>query len=146
MEKRKGLSPLIATVLLIAFTIAIGVMISRFAGNYTKSSLKTSQKAGNSVVECSLQDIEIDHVSFDPATGTLKVLVTNTGTENVTITGILAMDRAYNICHASNKTLILPTGGAIAITGKCTNLNAIYKVKVSTTCPSVSDEWTNSTQ
>ncbi len=144
MVEKKGLSPLIATVLLVAFTIAIGVMISRFAGNYTKSSLHTSQKVGTTVVDCSLKDIEINHVAFYPSTGVLKVLISNTGTENVTVTNILAMDKVYKICHAYNGTTIIPLGGAVMITGKCTNLNSIYKVKVSTECTSVSDEWTNS--
>jgi flagellin-like protein len=73
-RKRKAISPVLATVILIAITLIAAIAVAGFVfglfGSFTSSATVTAQ-----VTSC------------DSATGKCNVTLTNTGTSNVAMTG-----------------------------------------------------------
>jgi flagellin-like protein len=76
-RSRKALSPVIATIILIAVTVAVSIAVAAWMGALTFSFMGTEQ-------------IKITNVQFTNATGTLGISVTfmNTGTSPVTLVSI----------------------------------------------------------
>ena len=59
----KGVSPFIATILLIAFTVAIGGIISLFLTGFTRTQTGTAESIGTNVTKCGGVSIDILSVS-----------------------------------------------------------------------------------
>lgn len=75
----KGVSPLIASVLLIAFTMSVAVLFSPFASNLIQDIQSgTSQKAVD-VQRASKLGIEIEEVNYNQSSRNLSVVVRNSG-------------------------------------------------------------------
>lgn len=87
----KGISPLVATVLLIAFTIAVGGILSVWLGSFTKTQTTIVESSSDAQVKCALSALVVKevkyHCSSDPRYANVTV-VYETGTEqlsNITI-------------------------------------------------------------
>lgn len=63
-ERMKGLSPLIATVLLIAFTIAVGGLISIWITGFTQTQTQSVGSQATTQITCSNGGIAISSVGF----------------------------------------------------------------------------------
>ena len=74
---RKAVSPIIATLLLIAITVAAGIVVYVFVGGL---SANLSKSGGNQVTE----QLSMDAYNFNPDTS-LSLTVRNTGTGSVTL-------------------------------------------------------------
>ena len=61
----KGISPLIAAVLLIAFTVAIGGIVSVFFTSFTKQTTGSVSSQGQQLITCSGASPSIDKVSYN---------------------------------------------------------------------------------
>ena len=59
MNMKKGVSPLIAVVLLIVFTVAVSTMIMSWMNTYTKDTTTSATTNTNTVIDCSKQVIKI---------------------------------------------------------------------------------------
>jgi len=91
--KRKGISPLIAAVLLIAFTMAVAAILTAWVTTFTQ---ETTSDVGNKTQEqisCSFAGVTIYDAVWD-GSDTLTVSVSNTGTrdldDGVSVTGFLS--------------------------------------------------------
>lgn len=64
MKKRlsKGISPLIAAVMLLAFAMAIGGLFSEWSGELVESSTTDTSDTQTEVLDCSARAIEIDRI------------------------------------------------------------------------------------
>ena len=89
MRTFKGISPMIATVLLIAFTVAVGGILSVWLASLTTTQTGTVGTAGEKAAQCGATSISVREVRY--ATGQTRVNVTithSTGTQalrNLTI-------------------------------------------------------------
>lgn len=83
---KKGISPLIASVLLIAFTLSIGAFMSTWLQDVTKK--QTKETVDNSKPECQFASLNIQNVTFTNSTTKLRIDVENTGTKSVAINSI----------------------------------------------------------
>jgi flagellin-like protein len=63
MINRKGISPLIAAVMLLAFAMAIGGLFSEWSGELVESSTQDTSDSQGEVLDCSARTIELDRVS-----------------------------------------------------------------------------------
>ncbi len=152
--KRKAVSPLIAVVLLVVFTIGIGIIVSSWLSGYTKSTTESAGSASSEVVECAKQIIDISDVA-STADGGLKVRITNMGQVSTTIAKITAFDTNGNEWIITNTTLdtestrTISKGDEKYFTNKTVKPSGfgatVYKVRATTLCSGVTDEWTNST-
>ncbi len=60
----KGISPLVATVLLIAFTVGIGGIISIWISGFTQTSSKIVSKEGENQLICSNGAIDVSNLKY----------------------------------------------------------------------------------
>ena len=87
----KGISPLIAAVLLIAFTVAIATLIMGWFSSFTRTTTTAVSNSTTQAINCadarvSIRDIYLQ--STGGATGSANVIVENTGGTSVGITGL----------------------------------------------------------
>ena len=69
---KKGISPLIATVLLIAFAVALGAVVMNWGKNYVQTTAIDAQKSGQAKQKCTNTNMEFVQVSGIP-----KVCINN---------------------------------------------------------------------
>ncbi|GEM_PF-1324939 len=103
----KAISPLVAAVLLIAFTMAVGALITAWVTNITKSS-KEKVEEGQKKIECSYASIDVRN-EFSRLNSSyngdviVEAYVVNNGLEPIAITQIQIYDtsgkgsRVYNL-------------------------------------------------
>lgn len=134
----KGISPLVATVLLIGVTMAIAGLLAVFGQNLVSEQLSTSLDepvAG----ECGFGNFVVDRCSYDPTGQTMTLVLHNVGTvdlNNVTA----SIDYGTNI---TNTPVLgsLASGSRIAFTAQGVE-SGFNKVVVLTSCVNVYKEIT----
>ncbi|NOQ55371.1 MAG: hypothetical protein GQ477_01050 [Nanohaloarchaea archaeon] len=77
-SKKKGLSPLIATVLLVVFTIGIATIIISWMNIYTKDATLDANQDTQTMLDCTNTNIDIDKV-YILSENSVKVIARNTG-------------------------------------------------------------------
>lgn len=78
--KKRGISPLIATVLLIGFTITIAAILMIWGGNLIKERAEKISAKTEAQTSCTAK-VEIDLNSAKCDTGKIKISVENTGSD-----------------------------------------------------------------
>jgi flagellin-like protein len=63
-KHKKAVSPLIATVLLIAFAVALGAVVMNWGRGYVEDTAQVARQKSDSEVKCT-SDVDIDFVSID---------------------------------------------------------------------------------
>ncbi len=155
MTKRKAVSPLIAVVLLIVFTVAVSTMIMSWMNTYTKDTTAGASSNTDTVIACSKQTVNIPTttgVSTDETvTGTFNVTINveNNGQMNTTIKKVIAFDIVNTACEISATEQTLEVGdfeafGPINCTGTTGWSGGVCRARVTTTCGGIYDEWVNS--
>lgn len=76
MGSKKGVSPLIAVIVLIAFTLIVAGMLATWASRFARETLPTT--------ECFNIDVIIQGATYDTPTSTLNLYVKNRGTMDLT--------------------------------------------------------------
>jgi len=71
--KKKGISPLIATVLLIGFTVALVLVVTTWGTDYLKDILSGTEKSTDIALKCSPPYLEFD-VREDCEAGTFTIM------------------------------------------------------------------------
>lgn len=82
--RRKGISPLIAAVLLIAFTIAIGAIFAQWAPQLVNQSQDDSSQQREDIQECS--SIKLEVMEADEENVTVQQVSGNRGVGSMTVT------------------------------------------------------------
>ena len=82
---QKGISPLVATVLLIAVTMTIAGLLAYWASSFTRSNLPSQNKT-QSIQECAGADFVIYYQRT--SNSTLTLVLQNTGISDLLITNI----------------------------------------------------------
>lgn len=150
----KGLSPLVATVLLIAFTVGVGGLISIWLTDFTQTSSKIVSKDSEERIVCSNGAIDLSNLRY--CNNNISGIVKNNGM--ITI-GNITLQTVFNngtlVTHALNDTgagggtngafLVLRAGRLfsfnVSIGGASSgNYDRIY---VYTNCSSVTDTATS---
>jgi flagellin-like protein len=86
----KGISPLVASVLLIAFTVAIATIIMGWMGTFTRETTATISNRTTEAVDCASASVSIDDVYIGERTvdgnASVRAIVRNTGfTDNLVL-------------------------------------------------------------
>jgi len=91
INHRKGLSPLIAAVLLIAFTMAVAAILTAWVSTFTKGQTEKAQ-VFEAQIDCAYANIDNDpnFAAYDGADKIIRLYIRNTGPtaielQNVTI-------------------------------------------------------------
>jgi flagellin-like protein len=138
----KGISPLIAAVLLIAFTVAIATLIMGWMSAYTRTTTSNVTSQSETAVECGSAAIKINHVyitgSFGSATGT--VVVENTGFKDfTTVNALIASTNGSTCSTGSSTTLSKGEIKSITVGTDCPDASSFERAIVTTECGGVSD-------
>lgn len=144
----KGVSPLIATVLLIAFTITIaGLIMSFFLGFLGTQQTSTTEKS-TTALNCAYGKLRINSASYNGTSAALKIRVTNEdqstqdqSLRNITFS-VITQDGSTNIygatCNCQDQSLgpgETKFYSNASVTGGC-NITAVY---VSSSCSNAKD-------
>ncbi len=143
----KGLSPLVATVLLIAFTVGVGGLISVWISGFTQTSSKIVSKEGENQLICSNGAIELSTLRYCNnnmsgiiknngriALGNITLQITGTNTSQV---NIALNDSAGG---SGGAYLGLKAGQIFSFNQTLTTVGANYdKIWIYTNCSSVTD-------
>ncbi len=82
---RKGLSPLIAVVLLIAFTITIAALVAAFSRSFVQERTEGFEEQTQEIVaDCNFAGLTIDVVTYDEEADSISILIRNQRTEELT--------------------------------------------------------------
>ena len=151
--KRKGISPLIAVVLLIVFTVAISTIIIGWMNTYTKTTTSEASKNTDIVVACSKQVIVIpDSIGVKINSENITIYVENAGHAETIINNIIAFDNNSNMCIIAkpdtiNGTLqigdLKPFGPTNCSAEFGAGTPTLSTVRATTTCGGISEEWSN---
>ncbi len=149
---KKGISPLVATVLLIAFTLSIAGLLGGWLTSLTKSETDTIQQGSDILVNCSSGVIDITDVICTNSSQQLRVAVANLGdVELYDFSVFAAVNNTFysNSTGGPNSTNTLKTGEqTILVYGCnrnefCANGATVTKVRITSgNCPQVSQEHT----
>ncbi len=145
----KGISALLATVLLVAFTVALATIVFSFLSTTVRTTTTTTTNKTTEALDCSVAGISIQDVYASGSSGasTVRVVVKNTGfTNGLSIVNAVV----YNASGVNFTTGDVPlTGfdrGEIAtLTFNNVNLSgggcptAFSQAIVATTCGGISD-------
>ena len=132
----KGISPLLASVLLIAFTLAVAVVIGSWLTSISSQETSIVSDSLNKTVTCSKGVLDIVDI---PDNNT--VIIQNSG--QIDLTGSFTLSCGANITTSASTGL--PTGGMASLTSSgCQDSG--NKIRVSShVCPSVYTECTYNT-
>src|SRR3990170_3540411 len=85
----KGISPLLAAVLLIAVTVAIATLVSGWISTVTRTTQVATENKTTEAVDCAAASVVVDdvYVNDNGATSTVNAIVRNAGQTNDLVIG-----------------------------------------------------------
>lgn len=115
---KKGVSPLIATVLLIAFAVALGAVVMNWGRDYVETTAKDSQDKSNLELSCQ-QDISlgvkeisnIPKICYDQSGKYVEAMLENKGRTTITGLKYTIFDDSDGVYSAINETITITAGG-----------------------------------
>ena len=139
---RKGLSPLVAAVILIAATMSIAGILSYWTTGFVKTKLGTAENATEET-RCLNAEFKLYSGRFENSTNTLYLVLENTRSYDLTLADLYLFD--------ANDSLIDPTtslnekleGNSLKALNKTVDPNFVRAI-IKTNCPEVSVEFTYS--
>jgi hypothetical protein len=149
----KGIETLIATVLLVAFTVTIAGIMINWVTTFTKSTTETTGSQSNTMIVCNYGSISLRNLKFNSSTSLLQGGIENTGVitlGNITIRVIYTNSSEQSVklclvgtqsieCSASNLTLSSREYSSFNI-----SVSSNYdRIMVTTNCSSVYDDVTS---
>jgi flagellin-like protein len=150
----KGISPLVATVLLIAFTVAVAGMLSTWLTGFTSSTSKQVSDSSSTTLSCSYGGISLGSLKYGSSSSSLAGNIENTGTVSL---GNVSIQIVYTNKTVGNYFLATQNGVGINSSNAVKNISLIPRdlitfnvtaqsnyelVRVSTNCSSVFDSAT----
>ncbi len=137
--KRKGISPLIAAVLLIAFTMAVAAILTAWVTSFTQDTTESVGNESERLVGCSFASLDIYDAVLSGST--LTVNVANTGTRDMDNASLVVFheDGAIN----ESWTNELASGDVVSkeMNNIGSDVSGLDRVRAaSTECPEVSVE------
>lgn len=128
----KGISPLIAAVLLIAFAISVGAIFGVYIIPFMKHQTGKVGEEGKETVTCSLMNFKIDVGTINTTSG-VRMVVENIGSGKVSGLKLIAYNSTGSYILLTNATTI-DEGGVTNLENDTLIIN-INKIKVkSITC------------
>ena len=96
LKCRKGLSPVVAAIILIAVTVAVSIAVAAWMRSLTVGFMET-------------EELDIIGVTYDKDVKKVSIEVANVGTNTITITDIRIDDTTYKNFDSTNNGLMTDT-------------------------------------
>lgn len=141
---KKGISPLIASVLLIAFTLAIGAFMSSWLHDITKK--QTEETVANAKPECQFATLNFQNVTYTNSSHKLTINVENTGTKGVSVTSIRIIYDDDKSTKAQFNLTAVNAGDSVILSADNSTDNGsirsdLKKIRLITDCPNNNIEY-----
>jgi flagellin-like protein len=139
MINMKGISPLIASVLLIAITMTLAAILATFVSNYTRQQLSSLP----SCVGGTLLFATADYPKLDNSVFKAVIEAENVGLEGFRVEVI---DSTGVVVNRTDSNLKIPSGSSGTVSVDFTGSNVVVGNKariIAANCPSVKTDWTN---
>ena len=140
-RNKRGISPLIATVLLIAFAVALGAVVMNWGRSYIEATQTQVQQQGQTEIKCSTS-VKVDaikiggvtKVCFDDSQHDVKFILENIGTVNVTALKVQIINSTDGITTVAINTTEFTPGasysGTATYSGSFQQLRIVPTIKV----------------
>ena len=129
VRSRKAISPIFATLILIAIAVIAGVVVYMF----TSGTLATMTNGGTAAQE----KVAIQGVQYAHSATTINVYAENMGTGSVTVNGLIIKDSQGNTVEVATSfsNVALATGNLVTVPGTIVALTqgSAYTVTLTTT-------------
>lgn len=134
---QKGISPLVAAVLLIAVTMTIAGLLAYWAASFVRTSLPETNETE---AQCRFADFRIYSCTYLNATNRLNLILENQRDVELRVLKVFLIFENTTVSEAIplNQSLV---GGALK-SFSLSNIPTFSKISVKTHCPEVSDEKT----
>jgi len=146
----KGISPLLASILLIAITVTVASLASGWFTSTIRSSAATTSNRTEEALDCAGSSISIDDIYITgTASATIKAVVRNNGqTDGLTIQSAQAFNRTGGNFTSTSTPVTSLNRGSIAtlsfVTGSFASCPAAFsQLLVTTNCGGISDTYTD---
>ncbi len=149
----KAISPLIATVLLIAFTVTIATLVQNFNTGFISTQQTSTTDKATATLNCAYSKLKINSASYNSTSSILKIRMTNEdqSTQDSALTNItfsvIKQDGSSGIygttCNCADEALYpgdTKFYSNASVTGGC-NITSVY---VSSVCTNAKDSITSS--
>ncbi|MBS3117767.1 hypothetical protein J4430_02715 [Candidatus Woesearchaeota archaeon] len=81
--QKRGISPLIATVLILGFTVALGVLIINFSTSFTRNIQEQTTESSNTQIICAQEVLFSISNACDAGNNIVRVTVKNDGSRDI---------------------------------------------------------------
>lgn len=153
--KSKAISPLIATLLLIAVALVIAGILYVWSSAYFSSQLRETEEGITVQTQCTFAGINIKECDLNTTSNEISILLENTGQVDFTKDFTIQADDGNNVANGTytedlskgtfNRLTCKATGTTCTMTG-ISNLTSLNTLRVTPTdCPQNYDETTNCT-
>jgi len=139
---KKGISPLIASVLLIAITIAIAAVLANWVTGYTRDTLRSTPNC----IGGSVNFISLEYPKWDDQTFVLSAIIEAQYTDLTDFAFEVVLDNDEILIIPDETELYLEAGKTgLAKTGTIPEISAdfsnVKQIRVTTSCDNVRTEW-----
>jgi flagellin-like protein len=148
----KGLSPLMASIILIALTLTVAAFLGSWLTSMTKSQTGTVERGGEKLINCTNARMDIATVICSNPSGLIKIAVTNIGQLELYNFSIFVKAGSNLFSNSSYPAGTINPGEQIifqqpcdktAVTGTCANGTTVELVRITPgNCPSAYTEET----
>lgn len=138
----KGVSPLIASVLLVAFTVSVALIYSGWLSSFAKGTSENVSLQSLSAVECSTANAKIYSIYLENSTSNSSAIIVNEGGVDLQLRAVLIVDNGSLV----NSTPIpVPKGSSVSIQIPNSSINCgrISKASITSNCPGCSYDLPN---
>ena len=138
---RKGISPFIASVLLIAFAITVASIYSGWITGFTKETTEEVKEKSEKRVTCSYGGVALDDLEYNSTSGNLTGMIENT---DIIPLGNIDLEIFYNNATREKKDLNMELEPGEKNTFNQAINDNYDKVRIYTNCSNVYDELSSS--
>ncbi len=143
----KGVSPLVATVLLIALAVALSSMVTTWMTTLTKEQTASIGNKTTTAIDCTAANIDIKDVYIDFAANMSRIIVWNSGQISLELKSATVLNKMGENATLNTTLPLVMSAGAIEtvkfnISGTINSMQNFSQVIVSTNCVGISDRFT----
>ena len=140
MMSSKGISPLIASVLLIAFTVSVAMIVMGWFSGFVRTTTENVSGVSQQAVGCSTGVVSIDKIYVNNASTTARLVIKNEGGVALTVSAMIVNNAGTTCANNTGMSLAAGSIGTLNISGCPTMGPANFsKAIVTTSCSGISD-------
>lgn len=148
MKAEKGVSPLIAAVLLIVIAVTVAGLVFSWVNSFTTGAQRKVENRTDEAVNCAGASLRIKEVYLqNGSAGTVRVVVENTGyVNNLTIAGAQVLNKTGHNFTANSLPVTFNRGEIVTLlfsnvsVAQCANFSSVF---VATQCGGINDLFTD---